>query len=60
LEFLLERALSDAVALIQANRTIQLSDESYEAFLEAIDAPVRPPKDLVVQAGRSRRLKRAD
>ena len=59
-EFLLERALADAVALVEAHRTIRLSDDSYDAFLEALDAPARPPKDLVAQARRARRLKRAD
>jgi uncharacterized protein (DUF1778 family) len=59
-EFLLERALSDAVALVEAHRTIRLSGESYDAFLEALDAPVRLPKDLVAQSRRARRLKRAD
>lgn len=59
-EFLLERALSDAAALVEAHRTIRLSRESYEAFFEALDAPARAPKQLVAQSRRARRLKRAD
>lgn len=59
-EFLLERALSDAAALVEAHRTIRLSGESYEAFLQALDAPAQPPKQLVAQSRRARRLKRAD
>ena len=59
-EFLLQRALSDAVALIETHRTIRLSDENYDAFLKALDAPMRPTKELVEQVRRSRRLKRAD
>jgi uncharacterized protein (DUF1778 family) len=60
-EFALERALSDAVALVEAHRTIRLSDENHEAFLEALDGPVRPPKEeLVMQSRRAQRLERAD
>jgi uncharacterized protein (DUF1778 family) len=59
-EFLLERALSDAVSLVEAHRTIRLSGESYEGFVEALDAPVLPPKALVAQSRQARRLKRAD
>ena len=59
-EFLLERALSDAAALVQAHRTILLSEDKYRAFLKALDSPPRPPKALVAQARRARRLKRAD
>jgi uncharacterized protein (DUF1778 family) len=59
-EFLLDRALAEAAALVHAHRTISLSDENYQAFLNALDAPVRPPKALVKQARRARRLKRVD
>ena len=59
-EFVLERALSDAAALVAAHHTIHLADDNYDAFLEALDAPVQPPKDLVAQSRRARRLKRAD
>ncbi|MDA8040504.1 MAG: DUF1778 domain-containing protein [Actinomycetota bacterium] len=59
-ELLLGRALSDAVALVEAHRTIRLSGESFDAFLTALDSPVRPPKDLVAQSRRARRLERAD
>lgn len=59
-EFLLERALSDAAALVEAHRTIRLSEDHYRAFLEVLDSPARPPKALVAQTRRGRRLKRAD
>ena len=57
-EFLLHRALSDAAEIIEAHRTVTLTDEHYRAFLDALDGPVRPPKALVDQARRARRLKR--
>jgi len=57
-EFLLERALSEAVDIVEAHRTITLGDPQYRAFLDALDGPVRPPKALVTQARRARRLKR--
>jgi uncharacterized protein (DUF1778 family) len=59
-EFLLVRALSEAVTIVEAHRTIGLSEDGYKAFLEALDAPVRPPNELVAQTRRARRLNRAD
>jgi uncharacterized protein (DUF1778 family) len=58
-EFLLDRALSDAAALVEEHRTIGLADDSYQAFLDALDAPALPPERLVGQVRRARRLKRA-
>lgn len=58
-EFLLGRALSDAAALVDGHRTIQLDREAFDAFLAALDAPVRPPEELVAQARRARSLERA-
>jgi uncharacterized protein (DUF1778 family) len=57
-EFLLERALSEATEIVEAHRTITLADEQYRSFLDALDGPVRPPKALVTQTRRARRLKR--
>jgi uncharacterized protein (DUF1778 family) len=57
-EFLLDRALSDAAYLVEAHRTIRLADDSYQAFLDALDAPPRPPEKLAAQSRRARRLKR--
>lgn len=58
-EFLLDRALSDAAALVAAHRTIVLTHDSYKAFLAALDRPAQPPERLVAQSRRARRLKRA-
>lgn len=58
-EFLLNRALSDAAELVEAHRAIRLADASYQAFLDALDGPPRPPEKLAAQARRARRLKRA-
>jgi len=59
-EFLLDRALADAHALVEAHRTISLAEDNYRAFLKVLDAPVRPPKALVEQARRARPLKRGE
>lgn len=59
-EFLLDRALSDAAAMVEAHRTIHLAVGDRERFIKALDGPVRPPKELVAQAHRARRLKRVD
>jgi uncharacterized protein (DUF1778 family) len=59
-EFLRECALSEAVTMVEAHRTIVLSEDGSNAFLEALDAPVRPPKELVAQIRRARRPNRAD
>jgi uncharacterized protein (DUF1778 family) len=58
-EFLLGRALSDAAELVEAHRTIRLTDAAYRAFLAALDAPAEPPERLAAQARRARRLDRA-
>ncbi|MGH3188694.1 MAG: DUF1778 domain-containing protein [Streptosporangiaceae bacterium] len=58
-EFLLGRALSDAAELVETHRTIRLADASYQAFLDALDAPPQPSEKLAAQARRARRLKRA-
>lgn len=59
-EFLLDRALADAAALVEAHRTIRLADDAYRRFVEALDAPIRPPETLAAQARRARPLKRVD
>ena len=59
-EFLLDRAIADAATIIDAYRAIQLADHDYERFFEALDGPVHPPRQLVAQARRARRLKRVD
>jgi len=59
-EFLLDRAIADAATIVDARRAIQLAADDHEQFLKALDGPVRPPKELVAQARRARRLKRVD
>ena len=59
-EFLLDRAIADATTIVDAHRAIQLAEVDHERFLKALDGPVRPPKELVAQARRARRLKRVD
>ena len=59
-EFLKERALSEAATMVEAHRSISLSEDGYKAFLEALDAPVTPPKDFLAQTRRARRINRAD
>jgi uncharacterized protein (DUF1778 family) len=57
-EFLLDRALSDAAALVEAHQRIRLSEDAYRKFTEALDAPVRALPELADQARRARPLKR--
>jgi len=59
-EFLLNRAMSDAVEVVASHRTIVLPEAEYKQFLQALDRPVRPPKVLIEQARKARRLKRVD
>jgi len=59
-EFLLDRAIADAATVVGAHHAIQLAEDDHERFLKALDGPVRPPKELVAQARRARRLKRVD
>jgi uncharacterized protein (DUF1778 family) len=56
-EFLLDRAVSDAEAVVSAHRTVTLDPDQYRRFLEVLDAPTSPPPDLVDQVRRSRPLK---
>lgn len=55
-EFLLDRAIGDAEALIATHRTILLAESDYAAFLAALDEPCGPPVELVSQVRRSRRF----
>ncbi len=59
-EFLLNRAIADAATVVDAHHAIQLAEDDHERFLKALDGPVHPPKVLVAQAHRARRLKRVD
>ena len=59
-EFVLERAVADAQAIVEAHRTIPLAPEPLATFLAALDAPTRPPAKLAAQVAKSRRLKRVD
>jgi uncharacterized protein (DUF1778 family) len=59
-EFLLDRAIADAATIVDAHRTIRLAEDDQERFIKALDGPVHPPKELVAQAHRARRLKRVD
>ena len=59
-EFLLERALTDAAEIVEAHRTIRLADDDLARLMSALDGPVRPPKELIAQARKARRLKRVD
>lgn len=57
-EFILERALSDAAALVEEHRTIHLSDTAYASFVEILDAPLHPPENLAEPARRARPFRR--
>ncbi|MBU6430748.1 MAG: DUF1778 domain-containing protein [Cyanobacteria bacterium REEB65] len=59
-EFLLDRALSDALALVESHHTVTLSAEKYRECLAALDAPSAPPPALVDQVAKARPLKVVD
>ena len=59
-EFLLDRALPDAEALVRAHRTIELRPAAFERFMAALDAPPKRLERLAEQAAKARRLKRVD
>jgi len=59
-EFLLDRAVADAEAIVEAHRTVRLHEQAYERFIAALDAPAQPLGDLVAQFRRSRPLKHVD
>lgn len=59
-EFLLNRAVADAEAIVEAHRTVRLREDSYERFLAALDEPAQPVGQLVDQIRKSRPLKHAE
>jgi uncharacterized protein (DUF1778 family) len=59
-EFLLDRAVADAEAIVDAHRSVRLKQESYDRFLAALDAPPEPVTLLVGQIRKSQALKHAD
>lgn len=59
-EFLLNRAVADAEAIVEAHRTVRLQEDAYQRFLAALDAPPQPVGQLVDQIRKSRPLKHAE
>lgn len=59
-EFLLGRAVADAVAVVEAHHAIRLQQDSYDRFIAALDKPARPVSKLVEQIRKSRPLKHVD
>ena len=59
-ELLLDRALSDAEAVVERHRGVTLAPDQDERFLAALDAPASPPAELVAQVIRSRSLTHRD
>jgi len=59
-EFLLGRAVADAEAIVAGHRSVRLTQESYDRFLAALDAPPKPVTLLVDQIRKSRALKHAE
>lgn len=48
-EFLVERALGDALSIVDAHHSIRLQADAYERFLVALDGPPLPADGLVDQ-----------
>lgn len=59
-EFLLDRAISDAAAIVEAHHAIRMNEGDYRAFLAVLDEPSPPPAALVAQARKARPVKRVD
>jgi uncharacterized protein (DUF1778 family) len=59
-EFLLDRAVTEAESIVDADRKVRLQQDSYDRFLAALDVPPKPVSKLVEQVQRSRTLKHAD
>jgi uncharacterized protein (DUF1778 family) len=55
-EFLLDKAVADAEALVDAHHAIRLQSEAYDQFLKALDSPPVPIAELVEQIHKSRPL----
>ena len=53
-EFLLDRAVADADAIVDAHRNGETADETCDRFLAALDAPAKPLPLLVDQIRKSR------
>lgn len=56
--FVLDEALARAREIVEAHRTITLPADSYERFLEALDAPPERNPALVELAKRAKRFRR--
>jgi uncharacterized protein (DUF1778 family) len=59
-EFLLNRAVADAEAIVDAHRSVRLQQETYDRFLAALDSPPKPVAKLVAQIRKTRALEHAD
>jgi uncharacterized protein (DUF1778 family) len=59
-DFVLNHAIVEADAVIDAHRTITLRPDAYKRFIEALDAPPKRLESLAKQAAKARPLKRVD
>lgn len=59
-EFMVARALADAEAVVEGHHSIRLSPDSYERFLQALDRPLQPPRELINQIKLSRQFLPSD
>jgi len=59
-EFMVGRAVADAEALVEAHHAIRLSPGSYDRFLQALDRPIHPPRELINQIKVSRQLPQSE
>jgi uncharacterized protein (DUF1778 family) len=56
--FVLDEAVERARAIVEEHRSIRLSAEAFDRFLEALDAPPEANPALVELAGKARRFRR--
>jgi uncharacterized protein (DUF1778 family) len=59
-EFMVNRAVVDAEVVVDSHHSIRLSPDSYQRFLQALDRPAQPPRELINQIKLSRPLTQAD
>jgi uncharacterized protein (DUF1778 family) len=59
-EFMVGRAVADAEAIVEAHHSIRLSPDSYDRFLQVLDRPLQPSRELMNQIKVSRQLPQSE
>ena len=59
-EFMLGSAIADAERTVDTHHSVVLSSTAYARFLQALDEPSSPPRELVRQLRKAHALKHLD